>query len=120
MNDISELTEYDPARYDGWTLDDITGSLRGASLNLLKRGSSASLIARREWGGMLVAASKLVTRWWSSATVPPYPRVGLQRRPHAHEAVGPLATCRQDAARSGRMPAGVVCHSSCPATKAVS
>ena len=61
MNDISELTEYDPARYDGWTLDDITGSLRGASLNLLKRGSSASLIARREWGGMLVAASKLVT-----------------------------------------------------------
>ena len=61
MNDISELTEYDPARYDGWTLNDINASLRGASLNVLKRASWASLIARREWGGMLVAASKLVT-----------------------------------------------------------
>ena len=61
MNDIRELTEYDPARYDDWTLDDIIASLRGASLNVLKRASRASLIARREWGGMLVAASKLVT-----------------------------------------------------------
>ena len=60
MNDIRELTEYDPTRYDGWTLDDITTSLPGTSLNLLKRASWASLIARREWGGMLVAASKLV------------------------------------------------------------
>jgi DNA modification methylase len=61
MNDISELTEYDPGRYDSWTLDDIITGLRGATLNLLKRASWASLVARREWGGMLVAASKLVT-----------------------------------------------------------
>jgi hypothetical protein len=63
MNDIAayELTDYDPARYDGWTLDAIIPSLRGSSLNLLKRGTWASLIARREWGGLLVAASKLAT-----------------------------------------------------------
>ena len=36
-------------------------ALRGATLNLLKRASWTSLIARREWGGLLVAASKLVT-----------------------------------------------------------
>ena len=60
MNDVGELPEYDPARYDGLSLDDLIASLRGATLNLLKRGSRAALIARREWGGMLVAASKLV------------------------------------------------------------
>ena len=63
MNDIAapELTDYDAARYDGWALDDIIARLRGSILNLLKRGSWASLIARREWGGLLVAASKLAT-----------------------------------------------------------
>ena len=56
-----ELHVYDTGRYDGWTLQDVIAGLRGATLHQLKRGSLASLIARREWGGMLVAASKLVT-----------------------------------------------------------
>ena len=57
----SELDGYDAGRYDGWTLDDIISALRGATLQQLKRGTLTALIARREWGGMLVAASKLVT-----------------------------------------------------------
>ena len=62
MNDIAhELRVYDTGRYDGWTLDDIIAALRGATLQQLKRGTLGSLIARREWGGLLVAASKLVT-----------------------------------------------------------
>ena len=64
MNDIAgthELHVYDTGRYDGWTLDDIISALRGATLQQLKRGTLTALIARREWGGMLVAASKLVT-----------------------------------------------------------
>jgi hypothetical protein len=63
MNDVAAdgLPDYEPDRYDGWTLTEIIAGLRGASLNLLKRASLASLVARREWGGMLVAASKLVT-----------------------------------------------------------
>ena len=64
MNDIArthELPVYATGRYDGWTLDDIIAALRGATLQQLKRGTLGSLIARREWGGLLVAASKLVT-----------------------------------------------------------
>ena len=61
MNDLAELVDYDPGRYDGWTLDRIVATLRGSTLNLLKRASWMSLIARREWGGLLTAASKLVT-----------------------------------------------------------
>ena len=63
MNDLAEyeLADYDPSRYDGWPLDRILASLRGSPLNLLKRASWSSLIARREWGGLLVAASKLIT-----------------------------------------------------------
>ena len=52
---------YDVGRYDGWTLDQIIAGMRGSTLNLLKRGTMKSLIARREWGGLLVAAAKLVT-----------------------------------------------------------
>ena len=63
MNDIAGTHEhgYDARRYDSWTLDDIIPALRGATLHHLKRGSLTSLIARREWGGLLVAACKLVT-----------------------------------------------------------
>jgi DNA modification methylase len=61
MNDLAELVDYDPGRYDGWTLDRIVATLRGSTLNLLKRASWMSLVARREWGGLLTAASKLVT-----------------------------------------------------------
>ncbi len=64
MNDIAgecELDGYDTSRYDGWTLDQIIAGLRGSTLNLLKRGSLEALRARREWGGLLVAAAKLVT-----------------------------------------------------------
>ena len=63
MNDLAEydLADYDARRYDGWPLDRIITTLRGSTLNLLKRASWSSLIARREWGGLLVAASKLVT-----------------------------------------------------------
>ena len=52
---------YDVGRYDGWTLEQIIAELRGSTLNFLKRGTLQSLIARREWGGLLVAAAKLVT-----------------------------------------------------------
>ena len=64
MNDMAapELGAYDADRYNGWSLDQIIGTLRGSTLHLLKRGSWMALIARREWGGLLVAASKLVTK----------------------------------------------------------
>ena len=63
MNDppVPELGGYDPDRYDGWTLEAIIAGFRGTTLHQLKRGALAALIARREWGGLLVAASKLVT-----------------------------------------------------------
>jgi hypothetical protein len=63
MNDIvggHDLHVYDASRYDGWTLENIITGLRGATLPQLKRGSLTSLLARREWGGLLVAASRLV------------------------------------------------------------
>ena len=60
-SDDDETLAYNPHRYDGWTLDRIIRAMQGAALNQLKRGSISSLIARREWGGLLVAACKLVT-----------------------------------------------------------
>ena len=63
MNDFSASSQaegYDSCRYDDWTLDRISVTLRGSTLSLLKRGSLQTLIARREWGGLLVAASKLI------------------------------------------------------------
>ena len=44
-----------PIAMTGWTLQDIIAGLRGATLHQLKRGALACLIARREWGGMLVS-----------------------------------------------------------------
>ena len=63
MNDIAtyDVTEYDPARYDGLTLGDIIAQMRGSTLSLLKKATWKSLIARRDLGGLLVAASKLAT-----------------------------------------------------------
>jgi hypothetical protein len=52
---------YDADRYEAWSLAQIIGAVRGNGIELLKRGSMAALIARREIGGMLVAASKLMT-----------------------------------------------------------
>jgi hypothetical protein len=76
MNDIATLTSqfddiigYDADRYQGWTLDRIIAALRGSALELLKRGSIAVLIARRELGGLLVAASKLQTSTVSPAVL---------------------------------------------------
>jgi hypothetical protein len=68
-NDIADLASdgvgaiiaYDINRFDGWTLDQITTALRGTTLQMLKRGTMSALIARREWGGMLVAVCKLLT-----------------------------------------------------------
>ena len=54
------LFAYDVARYDGWPLDQIISKLRGTTLHLLKRGTKMALVARREWGGLLVAACKRV------------------------------------------------------------
>lgn len=59
--ELDSILDYDPARYDGWPLDRIVGAMRGATLQLLKRGTLSALIARREWGGLLVAASKVIT-----------------------------------------------------------
>ena len=63
MNDIAtyNVTEYDPACYDGLTLADIIAQMRGSTLSLLKKATWKSLIARRDLGGLLVAASKLAT-----------------------------------------------------------
>src|SRR5690349_1028857 len=52
---------YDAVRYDGWTLDQIITEAQGQTLAMLKRGTIGALIARREWGGLLVAAAKLVS-----------------------------------------------------------
>ena len=103
MNDIVtyDVTEYDPARYDGLTLGDIIAQMRGSTLSLLKKATWKSLIARRDLGGLLVAASKLVDHAsGADPTVPPSSGLGLHRRSPAHEAVGLLAADRQDAARS--------------------
>src|SRR6476646_8405033 len=68
MNDVVEAASewdgpvtYDANRYNDWSFDQIVAALRGSTLTLLKRGSWAALVARREWGGMLVQASRLLT-----------------------------------------------------------
>lgn len=60
-SDTYELTSYDPRRYESLSLGQLLDAMRGTTLTQLKRGTTAVLIARREWGGMLVAISKLVT-----------------------------------------------------------
>jgi DNA modification methylase len=52
---------YDAERYERWSLDRIVAGLRGSTLELLKRGTLSGLIARREWGGLMVAACKQLT-----------------------------------------------------------
>jgi hypothetical protein len=59
MSDAA-LIAYDENRYDGYSLDQILVELQGPALEFLKRGTMATLVARREVGGLLVAASKLV------------------------------------------------------------
>ena len=89
---------FNAGRYDGWTLDQIIAELRGSTLNLLKRGTLEALIARREWGGLLVAASKLVTHISrADRFVPPSVGPELPGLPDAYEAVGVLAARRKDA-----------------------
>jgi hypothetical protein len=60
ISDLDKIIEYDGARYEGWSLDRIVASMRGSTLTLLKRGTMACLLARRELGGLLIAASKLL------------------------------------------------------------
>jgi site-specific DNA-methyltransferase (adenine-specific) len=48
-------------RYAELDLDQIIASIRGTALVLLKRGTAATLIARRELGGLLFAACKKIT-----------------------------------------------------------
>ena len=48
-------------RYADLSLEQIVSALRGTTLGLLKRGSIALLIARRELGGLFVALSKKIT-----------------------------------------------------------
>jgi site-specific DNA-methyltransferase (adenine-specific) len=48
-------------RYAGLDLDQIIASIRGTALVLLKRGTAATLLARRELGGLLFAACKKIT-----------------------------------------------------------
>jgi site-specific DNA-methyltransferase (adenine-specific) len=60
VRQMNDFAEYNTGYYDGWPLDKIIETLKGVPLNLLKRGSLAVLVARREWGGLLVAASKLL------------------------------------------------------------
>jgi hypothetical protein len=68
MNDVTSpaaeldaIVGYDAHRYERWNLDRIVAGLRGGTLALLKRGTLSALVARREWGGLLVAGCKLLT-----------------------------------------------------------
>ena len=55
------IVPFDANRYADLTLDQIISTVRGAALGLLKRGSVALLVARRELGGLLFAACKKIT-----------------------------------------------------------
>jgi site-specific DNA-methyltransferase (adenine-specific) len=61
VSDLDAIIDYDADRYQGWSLDRIIAALRGGTLNLLKRGTLSALIARREWGGLLIEASRLLS-----------------------------------------------------------
>ena len=63
VSDSDRILAYDANRYAGLSLDQIVAALRGATLSLLKRGTLSALIARREWGGQLVAATKLLNSY---------------------------------------------------------
>ena len=52
------IVPYVRNRYADLSLEQIVSALRGTTLGLLKRGSIALLIARRELGGLLVAAQQ--------------------------------------------------------------
>src|ERR1700761_1962070 len=52
---------YDANRYANFTLEQIISAARGTALELLKRGAKVTLIARRELGGLLAAASSWIT-----------------------------------------------------------
>jgi hypothetical protein len=54
---------YDYNRYADLTVDQIIATIRGTALGLLKRGTKAVLIARRELGGLLHAISKKITSY---------------------------------------------------------
>ena len=57
-SELDAIIAYDVDRYERWSLDRIIAGLRGRTLELLKRGTISGLIARREWGGLMVAACK--------------------------------------------------------------
>ena len=87
-------------RYDGWSLDKIIPVIGGHTLTLLRRGTWGALIARREWGGLLVAATKLVSSYQEQVNLfRRIARPGLRRSPTSHEGMGLLGTHRPDAAR---------------------
>ena len=96
----TSVLPYQAHRYDGWSLDKIIAAVGGHTLNLLRRGTWGALIARREWGGLLVAATKLVSSYQE--------QVNLFRRlldlnyadcRRHDEGLGILGTHRPDAAR---------------------
>jgi hypothetical protein len=60
-SELDVVSDYDPERYDSWSLDQITTGLGGHTLTLLKRGTLASLIARREIGGLTVSAARKIS-----------------------------------------------------------
>jgi site-specific DNA-methyltransferase (adenine-specific) len=67
--------DYDARRYDDLNLPEIVDGLRGTAMQLLKRGTLAVLIARREFGGLLVAASKKITEYRNQVDL--FRRVGV-------------------------------------------
>jgi len=56
ISQLDAIQRYDPVRYDGWNLEQIEASLGGFPVALLKRATLRSLVARREIGGLFVAA----------------------------------------------------------------
>ena len=60
ISELDDIVDYDANRYEGWSFDRIIPSLRGSTLTLLKRGSMAVVLARREFGGLAIAACKLL------------------------------------------------------------
>jgi hypothetical protein len=60
-SELDAVLPYEKDRYAGLGLDKIIATLRGQNLTLLKRGTIGALIARRERGGLFVAAAELVS-----------------------------------------------------------
>ncbi len=94
------IVPYDCNRYADLTLDQIIAAVRGTPLGLLKRGTKAVLIARRELGGLLHAICKKITSY--TAQVDLFQRIANLEYSEARRHIKLwvyLGTDREDVAR---------------------